>query len=209
MNYTTLVGAKTLAGSIKRTVNYAQIDETVVLEDAQTLLYSILRCREMRSLWSPTVSVGDSSKALPALFMEPIGPYITDTANLRYKHVLETALMQSRIYDGSGVLVSGTPCVWTILDETVLFDCKFDTARTLSLPYYKQPALLASSSNETNWLTVRYPHLLRQACKVSAHAFMKNWSARDAELSVLATLIERTNAESDLAYSGTDYDTET
>jgi hypothetical protein len=206
MTWTILTGAKTVSGSIKRSVNYSQIDADVVLEEAQTLIYSILRVREMRSLWAPTVAIGDSTKALPTGFLDPIGK-LRDTENFRYRQVTEDELLGRRIYSSLGVLESGQPSCWTILDEAVTFDLKFDTAKTLNLPYYKSLSLL-SVSNTTNFLTNRYPHVLRQACRVQAHAFMKNWAGFNAELPLLTALIEKTNAEADMSYRGGDYDSE-
>lgn len=204
-NYTTLVGAKTLSGSIKRAVNYAEIDSEVVLEEAQTLVYSMVRVREMRALWTQAVSVGDYYKALPSDFLDPIDPYIRDTANLKYKSTTETDLIARRTYT-SGAVDSGTPSRWAIFDEKVQFDSKFDTATTLQLLYYKSPALLAGTTNETNFLTTRYPHVLRQGCVVRAHAFMKNWTAFNEELPILQAMIERIGVEGDLVYRGADTD---
>ena len=84
---------------------------------------------------------------------------------------------------------------------------KFDEARTLYLVHFKKLTALGSG-NLTNFLTSRYPHLLRQACIVRAHAFMKNWTAHNSELPMLATMIERINAELDLSYRGADIDQE-
>jgi hypothetical protein len=178
-NYNTLVAAKTAAGSIKRQVNYAHIDSEVVLENAQTLLYSMLRVREMRALATLTMSVGDSTKALPGGYLDP-----------------------------NGALTSGQPTFWTVLDELIQFDVKFATQKTLYLAYYKQPDLLTAEQG-TNWLTNRYPHLLRQSCTVQAHAFMKNWAGYNEELEVLGPMVERVNVEADLSYRGADLDQDT
>jgi hypothetical protein len=205
MSYTTLVGAKTLAGSIKRATNYAELDSEVILEQAQTFLYSTLRVREMKSLWNPAMVVGDYYKALPSDWLDPISGRFSDTSNLYYFSTLETELMMRRCYDSSNVLVSGTPIWWAIFDERIQFDAKFDTARTLNILYFKIPTAL-SGSNETNFVTTRYPHLLQQACKVQAHAFMKSWNAYNTEFPLLIELISRANVESDLTYRGADYD---
>jgi hypothetical protein len=116
--------------------------------------------------------------------------------------------MARRFYT-SGVLQSGQPSIFAIFDEKMQFDFKFDTATTLYLPYFKQPALLAATSNETNFLTTRYPHVLRQACIVRAHAFMKNWTAYNTELPILSALIDTVSSRDDLSRSGADIDTET
>jgi hypothetical protein len=202
--YTTLVAAKSVAGSIKRQVNYDKIDADVVLENAQTLIYSTLRVREMRALGTLAMSVGDSTKALPSGYLDPIGA-LRDTKNYWYTQRSEDRLLAARMYDPNGVLQSGQPTFWSVFDELVQFDLKFAEARTLLLPYYKQPDPL-SGGNPTNWLTNRYPHLLRQACTVQAHAFMKNWAGYNTELPLLAPLIEKANAEADLSYRGADLD---
>jgi hypothetical protein len=206
-NYNTLVAAKTAAGSIKRQVNYAHIDSEVVLENAQTLLYSMLRVREMRALATLTMSVGDSTKALPGGYLDPIGK-LRDTEHFEYEQRSEDQLVRSRVYDANGALTSGQPTFWTVLDELIQFDVKFATQKTLYLAYYKQPDLLTAEQG-TNWLTNRYPHLLRQSCTVQAHAFMKNWAGYNEELEVLGPMVERVNVEADLSYRGADLDQDT
>ncbi len=210
-SYTTLVAAKTVAGSIKRSVNYAEIDVETVLEEAQTLIYGSLRVREMRSMWSPAMAVGDSSKALPSDFLDPAGK-LRDTRTFCYRQRSSDHLMSARVYTSAGALESGQPTFWAIFDEAINFDIKFDanSAGTLSLPYFKRPALLASGTNETNFLTTRYPHLLRQACRIQCHAFMKNWTGYSAELPLLTSFIQSANGEADLTYGGdADYDQDT
>lgn len=207
MNYTTLIAAKTTAGSIKSQVNYSLIESTVVLEEAQTLLYQLLRVREMRTLWTASFAIGASSKALPSDFLDPKGK-LRDNKYYEYIQKTEDVLMRSRIYDEDGNLDSGQPCFWAMFDEAVNFDIKFEEARTLYLPYYKKPALLAVTTNETNFLTTRYPHLLRQATNVAAHRFMKNWDGYQAELSILGPMIESINAKDDLSFQAAEYDQE-
>lgn len=204
MSFSVLTGSKTTAGSIKSSVNYSKIESEVVLEEAQSLLYSTLRVREMKTLWQPAVIVGDYYKALPTGFLDPIGK-LRDNFFYTYTQRTEDRLLASRLYDEDGNIQSGQPAFWAIFDERVNFDIKFDTAKTLSMLYFKSPTVL-SGSNETNFVTVRYPHLLRQACIVRAHAFMKSWTAYNAELALLGPMIERANVEADLTYVGADYD---
>lgn len=207
MSFTTLTGSKTTAGSIARWVNYSEIDAEDILIEAQALIFQALRVREMRSVWSPTIAIGDSSKALPAGFMDPIGRHIRDNKNMQFPFIHEQELIDRRVYDADGDLMSGLPSVVAIFDEALQFDMKFDEARTLSLLYYKKPADLASD-NLTNWLTTRYPHLLRQACIVSAYASMREWNAHNAEVQKLSAFIDRANVEADLGYRGADLGSE-
>src|SRR5260370_38056571 len=69
MSYTTLVGDKNTAGSIARWVNYSKLDADQILQEAQSLLYSMLRTREMRTHFSFDLAVGSSQVALPAGFL--------------------------------------------------------------------------------------------------------------------------------------------
>jgi hypothetical protein len=202
-NYTTLVGAKTLAGSIKHFTNYSRIDSESVLEDAQRLLYQTLRITEMKARATLTLAVGDTTEPLPTGFLGFTGKG-RDTAGNRYEHVVEQDVFEdARIYDGSDIL-SGQPSCFCVFDAVINFDLKFDTASTIFVPYYRSLPLL-SGSNETNFLTDRFPHLLKQACHVSSHAFMKNWTAYNSELPLLTSLIERANSESDLMFIGAAY----
>ena len=206
MSYTTLIAAKTVAGSIRRDLNASQIDPEVIIEEAEALLYSALRVREQRTLATLSLALGDSTEPLPSDFLDPIGR-MRDTKNLRYLQVTEGELVERRLFDSGGVLVQGQPMFWAIFDELFQFDMKFAEATTLHLAYYKRPAALSGGS-PTNFVTSRYPHLLRQACKVAGHSFMKNWTGHQTELALLGPLIDRANAESDLSYRGADYDTE-
>jgi hypothetical protein len=211
MDYTSLIGPKATSGSIKQFVNYSQIDPAQLLEDAQALLNSMLRTREMIAAAVLSLAVGDSTEPLPTRFLDPIGAFIVDQRNIAYRHVLETTLMASRVYDSSGVLLQGLPSCWSVFDEAIQFDAKFDTLSTMTMLYYKAPTPLGDGSAgtaTTNFLTSRYPNVLRQACRVEAHAFMKNWDAHQAELTKLEAMVARVNQEADLAQRGADIDTE-
>lgn len=203
MDFDTLVAGKDTAGSIKRWVNYAELDAEDILIEAQALIFQALRVREMRSVWSPTIAIGDSSKALPTGFLDPIGRHIRDNKNMQFPFIHEQELIDRRTYDADGDLLSGTPSVVSIFDEALQFDMAFDEARTLNLLYFKKPDDLSSNAG-TNWLTTRYPHLLRQACIVQAYAFMRNWNAHNTEVQKLTAFIDRANIEADLSYRGAD-----
>jgi hypothetical protein len=105
-------------------------------------------------------------------------------------------------------LIAGSPSAWAIWDECVQFDQAFDTATTFRLPYFRSPALL-SLTNQTNFLTSRYPLLVRKACEAAAADFMKDDNEYQKALTALSSLIQATNAESDLMYRGAELDTET
>lgn len=205
MTYASLTAAKTAAGSIKRWFNTEELDVDQVLEEAQALIYQLLRTREMRA--SATISMGadEYRKAIPADFLDPIS--LRDTTNLITLRLrTEAWVNDARTYD-DGVITSGIPCHYAIFDELFQFDSAYDDSASLALIYFKKPALLAAD-NPTNFLTSRYPHLLRSACRLEAYDFGGNDGEYQRAEAKLTALIERANAEADLSYRGADFDTE-
>lgn len=201
MNYSSLTADKTTSGSIRRWVNHAEVDAEAILTEAQALIYSTLRIREMRSEFSAlAMAVGDSSKALPSGFLDPIGLWDI-TNNIRLRLRLESDLQSRRQYD-SGTLLSGTPYNFAIFGEALQFEYRYDVIASLKLIGFKTPAALADETNETNFLTDRYPHLLRTACMAQAYSFRNEDERQQIELTKLAVYIQKANAESDDAYRG-------
>lgn len=115
---------------------------------------------------------------------------------------------------GSGVtwtanmLNKATPSTWAIFDEAIQFDNASDTAIQCRMLYFRNPPLL-STTNQTNFITNRYPRLLREATNAAAASFMKDDDEEQKALTKLAALIEATNIESDLIYRGSDIRAET
>ena len=78
MDYNSLIGDKTVPGSIKLWINNALIDVGTILSEAQALIYQHLRVREMIvSDYAFVMAQGDYSKPLPARFLDPIAMQIT------------------------------------------------------------------------------------------------------------------------------------
>jgi len=103
-------------------------------------------------------------------------------------------------------LVQGTPIYWGVWDETIFFDVAFAQATNCNLQYFKALPIL-SASNPTNFLTNRYPHLLRKAATAQAWDFMRNDAEYQKDVAALAALAEQANAEADLLYRGAAFDT--
>lgn len=169
-NYTTLTGLKTVDGAIRAWVNRSDVPATVILTEAQALIYERLRVREMQARATLTFALSTQTASLPTGFLDPIGykPYEWG-GDLSFVH--ENALGEYR--DSSGVLESGTPSRWTIVGETAYVNVLPSEAFSGILLYYKSPTVL-SGSNETNFLTERYPTLLRYACMAKAYEHMKD-----------------------------------
>jgi len=103
-------------------------------------------------------------------------------------------------------LIQGTPIYWGVWDDTIFFDVAFAQSANCNLQYFKSLPIL-SASNTTNFLTNRYPHLLRKACTAQAWDFMRNDAEYQKDVAALTALIEQVNAEGDLAYRGAGFDT--
>jgi hypothetical protein len=293
MSYTSLVGDKNTAGSIARWVNYSKLDADQILQEAQSLIYSMLRIREMRAAFNFNMAPGTALIALPARFLDPIGRIsmlgtgaqaeqrypnfiqrrrtYTETSGTLGPNPFTTAsglsavtvnlanhgLAQGSVFftagaaafngvtiagtfdvvaivdannftidigplgatasasgagGGAGVtyiadnLVQGTPIHWGIWDETIFFDVAFAQSTNCNLQYFQSLPIL-SAANPVNFLTSRYPHLLRKACTAQAWDFLRNDAEYQKDVAALVSLIEQANAESDFIYRGATFDT--
>jgi hypothetical protein len=293
MTYPSLVGDKNTAGSIARWVNYSKLDADQILQEAQSLIYSMLRVREMRAHFSFAIAPGGDRVALPTGFLDPIGkisflgsgakaeqrypnfiqrrrvytetsgalsanPFTTTSgATLITVNLASHGLAQGSAFFTAGAaafngvtiagtfdvsaivdannftidiaplgatpsasgagggaavtyvadnLVQGTPLYWGVWDETIFFDVAFAQPANCNLQYFRSLPIL-SPTNPTNFLTNRYPHLLRKACTAQAWDFIRNDAEYQKDVAALTALVEQTNAEGDLAYRGATFDT--
>lgn len=297
MSYTSLVAPKGTTGSILNWVGYSKLDVATVVDEAQYLLYQILRVREMRTEWTFGLSVGQCKVPLPTRFLDPIGKVYDITNVAEYAHEIETPILKKRAYDstfsgtlganpftttngsslvtvnqtahgfnqgstfttpnapalnglalsgtwpvvsitdannfiidpgsgndttanasgaggGTGVtytgnnLVSGSPACWAVWDENLQFDVAMDTAWAGKLLYYRQPLLL-SAANPTNFLTNRYPMVMRTACMAASAKFMKDDGEYEKLTTELNNIIQTTMGFDDLFYRGASFGTDT
>lgn len=201
MTFSILTGAKTVTGSIRSWQNYAKVDPESVLADAEGMVFTRLRVREMRTSENLTVAVGAGSIDLPDGFLDPIKTRdITNNFTLDPKS--EEALEEMRSWT-AGVLDSGDPSAFGIYDESFMFDCKTTTAWKLRSIFYKKPDLL-SESNERSFLTDRYPHMFRMACLAVAARFEHNEELFQREQRLCFSEIDEINARDELARRGQD-----
>jgi hypothetical protein len=198
VNWTTLTGAKTVPGSIANWVNRTDLPTENILLEAQAWIYKRLRVREMVSAAPITIVAGASSVALPADFLDPkqFLPYGW-FRELPYYH--EEMFMAMR--DQSGSLYQGLPSRWTILNNSIQTDVTCTENFSGMFMYYALPAFL-SAGTETNFLTIRYPTLLRHACLALAYEHMKDKGDQDRYLQLLVGGIEDANASNEMARRG-------
>lgn len=289
MTFTTLTASKSTAGSIKSWVNYSLLDVEPIVEEAQALLYSLLRVREMRADFQFSAPVGTGFVALPARFLDPMGKIHLTSLNTWVRHKDGGAVEADRSYtetsgtlganpfttvsgsdtvtvaktahgfsqdsvfntagasavngativgafpitsiatnsftidisslgttpSGSGAgggssvtytcnsLNQGIPIWYGIWNERLCFDVAFSQASIGKMQYYRSLPLL-SSTNTTNFLTNRYPQLMRTACVTAAADFMKDDGEYQKGMTRLTALVQRINIENDGSMRGMD-----
>lgn len=293
MSYTSLTGNKGVSGSIMNWVSYSKLDIPVIVDEAQALIWTYLRAREMTSKMSFQVPQFGSSVALPTGFLDPIGRIMVPTVNVDLSHKDAGFVMRSRNFtETTGVLganpftttlgsskfsvnlpghgfaqestitftgatfarginFNGTfditsitdtndfvcdtltqvatsggsdggavvnyvcdtlqgvfPRWFGIWDEAIHFDGSMPQPYTMHLLYYRSLPLL-SSTNQTNFLTSRYPQLMRTACQGAAADFMKDGGEYQKCLTRLQAIIQDIRIDNDGQYRGMELDTET
>ena len=173
INWTTRTAAKTTSGSIANYVNRSDLPTDNILLEAEAKIYERLRVREMQTVATLTVAADANTASLPSDFLDPIEwrPYGWSEPIL---FVSEGTLEAHR--DDSGALFEGTPSRWSVLGETAYVDVSCSETFSGKLMYYKRPTAL-SVSNETNFLTIRYPSLVRVACMAAAYEHMKDFQS--------------------------------
>lgn len=195
MSYTTLTGAKTAEGSLKYWINYSKLDVDAALEDAQALINQTLRVREMQAAATVSITSGSETAALPDRYLASLSMRdVTNNANLEHKEWSD--LENLRDYS-SGVISTGKPCYYSVFGELFQFDTKADTAITARLMFYQSPLPL-SADNPTNFLTTRYPHLMRAACLAAGYDQMRNTEAYTIAMQRMAAFVASINTQAEI-----------
>jgi len=145
---------------------------SAILTEAEAELYKTLRVREMMTDAVLTFDDNTSSEALPSAFLDPI-QYVPWEWGVPLPFVAPEIFAPPRT--SAGVVEDGTPSCWTIIGTTAYIDATIDDSDNYSgrLMYYAQPTAL-SVSNTTNFLTTRYPKLLREMSMAFAYQHMKD-----------------------------------
>ena len=173
IDWTTLTAAKTTLGSVANWLNRSDLPTDNILLEAEAWLYQYLRVREMLTAAPFTFDSAASTEALPSGFLDPLHfvPYEWGDA-LRYEG--QETFKPPRDENGA-LFASSTPACWSILGETAYIDVLLDANFVGILTYYATPSAL-SVSNTTNFLTRRYPRLLRRSCMAIGFEHMKDTS---------------------------------
>lgn len=147
-----------------------------------------------------------ASQSFPVVSITDVNDFVIDT-------VSQTATGSS---SGGGSaatyiannLVPATPSCFAIWDEKIKFDAALNQDMTLVMNYFQSLPLL-SNTNQTNFLTNRYPQLVRTAGQASAADFVKDDGEYQKGITRLLAHIQRASIENDGFLRGLELDTET
>lgn len=209
MTYASLIAAKNVAtlDSIMAWGNYGLLPLDAIITEAQTRIFSELRSREMKISAVLTLAVGASSFPLPAGFLDPISVRVGPTKD-RVQLIDPDQLEDQRILDSSGNLMACQPAWCCISDEQIQFDTQADQQYFVYLRYFGMapanfvgmpPDGSSTTPNQSNFLTVRYPDLMRLSCLRQVASFMKDWDSFDRYESQLSAALQRVAVNDDLS----------
>jgi hypothetical protein len=204
MDYGTLIGPKETAGSIRSWINYGLIDAEGVLLDAQSYIYGLLRVREMQAEATLTIAADATYVALPARFLDPLLAVYHDG----YGEIVQKspqAVQRNRVWteDGDGTLEADRPLEYAIWDERMNFAVKSDDDYTASMLFYRRPEYLGpGAAKSTNFLTTRYPALLRRACIMFASDYRDDNERYSRAKQQLDQMIVTANIENEFVRRG-------
>lgn len=196
MDYTTLVGDKTLDGSIKNWVNRGDIPVTTIVVEAEAWIHERLRAREMLSSTTLQVTAGLSTVALPDDFLDP-EQWVPYGAVVELPYVDPVAIAKST--NSAGVVQSGTPSRWTIIGTSAHVDVAASNNFGGFLTYFAKPGALVDAVGGTNFLTTRYPTLVRLTCMAFAFQHMKDAERSTQYFELALKFVLEANATNDLA----------
>lgn len=208
MDYAQLVAAKTTANSIKAWLNWDGAPVTDILTEAEAYIYGKLRVREMKEIDTGTIADGDLTLALPDNYLAAIS-FRRIGSSAGKISILDSQHMETRnAIDADGVFVEGVPNACQIIGDppVAYFNCESDAAYPYRLVYWGRKTAL-SGANTTNFLTSRYPKLLRTACLMAGYDFYKNPSEQAKHETRLEKLIFEANAEYDLGEQANVFET--
>lgn len=201
MDYATLIADKDTPGSIKSWVNYSKPPVADIVLDTEAYIYQRLRVREMMFTSTVTISSGASTATLPTRWLDPIAVYLRDPF-YPLAHKTIGFILGARVYDES-VLIEGIPNYYAVSDGTFQFDVKAEEALTLDVAYFA--SLVPLSTSSTNFLTTRYPLLVRQACVAFAAWYMKDYEEMKNGLAIVDGMIDDIKSSDDLSSRGVDH----
>lgn len=197
MDYDLISGPKATEGSLRNWINYDPIPVDQILRDAESLIYARLRVREMRASVPIAITAGNVSSPLPARFLDPIALH-DSKAGIYLTLRDERELLGLIARDAAGAVISQEASNYAIYNEALNYDAAWPDARSLTLMFYQAAAPL-SASNKTNFLTTRYPRMLRSALLAFAADYRQDDANYTRWMTQAVGMMEGANVEADLS----------
>jgi hypothetical protein len=204
MDYNTLVASETTVGSLKYAINWSRIDSAGIVAEAEAWIFAKIRVRQMVTESDVAIASGATSAAFPTGYLDPLHLSIPGYVN-RLRLLDVERFRSSLAWDQSAELPDGLPTYWADIDGEMQFNAAADQAYTAKFVYFKKPTALGTG-NTTNWLTDRYPTLLRRTCLMFAAEARKEYEIMDREEARALQMIEEIKQESDLGLRGFEAD---
>lgn len=197
-NYSALIATKSTPGSLCHWLNSDAVPVTTIISDAQAEIWRRLRVRQMLATTTGSMSVGSNTITLPADYIAARSIVYTGTyKDYPLKRVQPEDVENSFMYDNGGAALNDKPRAFYVLASTVQLNCPADVAYPYRMLYFAEPAVLAVSTNETNFLTDRMPRLLRAMCMAYGNEWLKSAEERAYWLQIAGEMIETLNTEAD------------
>lgn len=199
MNYDSLIDSKANYESIKGWVNSDRLPPEAILAEALLDIDTRLRVREMKSLFPTTIPDQAIQLQLPNDFQAPLSFRRYGSVAGRID-ILDTDYFETRVVvDDSGALTLGTPTECQIIGypATAHFNYRANGAIPVRLAYWAKVPKLAPNT-QTNFLTERYPTLLRFACTWRAYDFLKDAEKADGHMKKYFDEVQAANREYDM-----------
>lgn len=202
-DYATLTGPKSASGSIKNWANSELVDVESVLLEAQATIFSHLRAREMRMTAAIFINAGEMGAPLPENCLVPLSLHLPNGCRIT-KTITEAELirMRDRTQDEAArAAVITCPSAWVVFDEHVNVNGRMACPVNLTMFYYGASPYL-STLHPKNFLSTRYPNILRTACLAYVDEFRKDSQGHDTRMARVMSLIRQANVEADESRMG-------
>lgn len=149
-----------------------------------------------------TATASQTGITIADSYLETRSLILTGTESGRLQQTLIEDIEDNYTYDGTGARVTGRPSHYAADGTLITFNVLPDKAYPYQHVYYAAPNALGTATT-TNFLTTKYPTMLRAACMMLATQFTKADDQQAWEVRTLAE-IGQANREDDKRYRDMD-----